>query len=332
MNTSSRRLTLASPSTSSQRSRATALPPRFSPGRSGGSCSRRSNGRSPRSVSSVIASMPELLHDTSAARAAAEYISARLRTEPPVAAIILGSGLGGLASRLTDATRVPFAEIPGFPRATVAGHAGVLIAGRLAGRPVLALAGRFHMYEGHAAALAAFPTRVLHALGARTLIVSNAAGGIGRSLTPGDLMLIRDHVNFMFRNPLLGPNGADEPRFPDMSAPYDARLGEIAREVARAHGIALADGVSCGLLGPTYETPAEVRMLAFMGADAVGMSTVPEVIVARPARMALLGATCGTNMAAGLGAAKLDHEEVLEMGRAVAGKFQTLVRELVREL
>jgi len=232
--------------------------------------------------------MADALHDASAARAAAEHVRARLGAERPVAAIILGSGLGGLANRLTDTGRVPFAEIPGFPSATVAGHAGVLLAGRLAGRPVLALAGRFHMYEGHAAALAAFPTRVLHALGARTLIVSNAAGGINRTLDPGDLMLIRDHLNFMFRNPLLGPNDTAEPRFPNMSAPYDARLGELAREVARTNGIALAEGVYCGLLGPTYETPAEVRMLAFMGADAVGMSTVPEVIVARSLAMRVL--------------------------------------------
>ena len=269
--------------------------------------------------------MPEVRHDASAARAAAKHVGARLRNEPPVAAIILGSGLGGLANRLTDTVRVPFAEIPGFPSATVAGHAGVLLAGRLAGRPVLALAGRFHMYEGHAAALAAFPTRLLHALGVRTLIVSNAAGGINRSFEPGDLMLIRDHLNFMFRNPLLGPNGADEPRFPDMSAPYDARLGELARDVARANGIALAEGVYCGLLGPTYETPAEVRMLAFLGADAVGMSTVPEVIVARALGMRVLGVSCVTNMACGLSTQPITHAEVIETTARAASQFERLI-------
>ena len=273
----------------------------------------------------MTASMPEISHDASAAQRAAKHVRARLGSERPVAAIILGSGLGGLANRITDAVRVPFAEIPGFPSATVAGHAGMLIAGRLAGRPVLALAGRFHMYEGHAAALAAFPTRVLHALGAQTLIVSNAAGGIRRSLNPGDLMLIRDHLNFMFRNPLLGPNDPAEPRFPDMSAPYDSRLAELARDVARANRIPLAEGVYCGLLGPTYETPAEVRMLAFMGADAVGMSTVPEVIVARALGMRVLGISCVTNMACGLTNQPITHAEVIETTARAATQFERLI-------
>src|SRR5437868_3044280 len=184
----------------------------------------------------MAASTREALHGGRAAREAAETIRSRLGTEPPVAALILGSGLGGIADCLAEAARVPFAEIPGFPSATVAGHAGVLMSGTLAGRHVLALAGRFHMYEGHAAALAAFPTRVLHALGARTLIVSNAAGGIRPTLRPGDLMLIRDHLNLMFRNPLLGPTSAGEPRFPDMSAPYDADLCALTRDVAQRSG------------------------------------------------------------------------------------------------
>jgi purine-nucleoside phosphorylase len=280
----------------------------------------------------MIASTAEALHDASAAGAAATQIKSRLGAEPPVAALILGSGLGGLANRLTDAARVPFAEIPGFPPATVAGHAGVLMSGKLAGRRVLALAGRFHMYEGHAAALAAFPTRVLHALGARTLIVSNAAGGVTRSLAPGDLMLIRDHLNFMFRNPLLGPTNPEEPRFPDMSAPYDAQLGELARDVARAQGIDLAEGVYCGLLGPTYETPAEVRMLAFLGADAVGMSTVPEVIVARALGMRVLGVSCVTNMACGLTTTPISHAEVIETTTRVAAHFERLIAGVVERL
>lgn len=280
----------------------------------------------------MTASTPEIVPNASAVQLAAEHVRARLGSERPVAAIILGSGLGGLANRVTDAVRVPFAEIPGFPSATVAGHAGMLIAGRLAGRRVLALAGRFHMYEGHAAALAAFPTRVLHALGAQTLIVSNAAGGIRRSLNPGDLMLIRDHLNFMFRNPLLGPNDPGEPRFPDMSAPYDGRLAELARDVARANGIALAEGVYCGLLGPTYETPAEVRMLAFMGADAVGMSTVPEVIVARALGMRVLGISCVTNMACGLTNQPITHAEVIETTARAANRFERLVTGVVEKL
>jgi purine-nucleoside phosphorylase len=271
-------------------------------------------------------------YDRQGVRAAAEHLRSRLGTEKPVAALILGSGLGSLADRITDPVRVPFADIPGFPSATVTGHAGALIAGHLAGRRVLALAGRFHMYEGHAAALAAFPTRVLHALGAKTLIVSNAAGGIRPTLAPGDLLLIRDHVNFMFRNPLIGPNDAGEARFPDMSSPYDEALATLARGVARGEGIALTEGVYCGLLGPSYETPAEVRMLSFLGADAVGMSTVPEVIVARALGMRVLGLSCVTNMACGLSTTPITHAEVIETTARVAAQFERLVSGVIARL
>lgn len=271
-------------------------------------------------------------HGAMQARTAAAHIAKRLGRAVPDAAVILGSGLGGLAERLTDVERVPFADIPGFPSATVAGHAGLLLAGRLAGRRVLALAGRFHMYEGHAAALAAFPTRVLHALGARTLIVSNAAGGIRRSLRPGDLMLIRDHLNFMFRNPLIGPIAEGETRFPDMSAPYDSALCTLALEVARNSAIALAEGVYCGLLGPAYETPAEVRMLDYLGADAVGMSTVPEVIVARSLGMRVLGISCVTNMACGLTTTPITHTEVIETTAKAAASFERLIMGVVERL
>ena len=267
-----------------------------------------------------------------AARAAADHLHSRFGAAKPAAALILGSGLGRLADRITDAQRVPFAQIPGFPSATVAGHAGALIAGELAGKRVLALAGRFHMYEGHEAALAAFPTRVLYALGARTLIVSNAAGGVRRTLAPGNLMLIRDHINFMFRNPLVGPSGAGEVRFPDMSSPYDAKLSDLARLVAREEAIALEEGVYCGLLGPAYETPAEVRMLSFLGADAVGMSTVPEVIVARALGMRALGVSCITNMACGLTMAPITHAEVIETTSRVAASFERLVSGVVARL
>ena len=266
------------------------------------------------------------------AEAAADHVRSRFGNVKPVAALILGSGLGGLAARITDAERIPFREIPGFPSATVAGHAGVLMSGSLGGRLVLALVGRFHMYEGHAAALAAFPTRVLAALGAKTLIVSNAAGGIRPSLTPGDLMMIRDHINFMFRNPLIGPVSDDEVRFPDMSSPYDEELCALAREVARDEHIALAEGVYCGLLGPTYETAAEVRMLSFLGADAVGMSTVPEVIVANALGMKTMGVSCVTNMACGLSMMPIRHEEVIETTASVAAKFERLVSGIVARL
>jgi purine-nucleoside phosphorylase len=252
--------------------------------------------------------------------------------DDPVLGIILGSGLGGLAQRIEDARVVPFADVPGFPSATVVGHAGRVIAGRLAGRPVVALAGRFHMYEGHSAALAGFPVRVLHALGARRLFVSNAAGGIRATFTPGDLMIITDHLNLMFRNPLAGPLEAGDTRFPDMSEPYDRALAAVLRREATKLGFPLRDGVYCGLLGPTYETPAEVRMLAALGADAVGMSTVPEVIVARAIGMRVAGVSCITNFASGTTPNPLSHAEVLETTALVASRFESLVERFVASL
>lgn len=280
----------------------------------------------------MIDASPATSFGRDAARAAAAHVAARLGDANPVAALILGSGLGGLADQIEDHIRVPFGEIPGFPSATVAGHAGALIAGTLEGKGVLALAGRFHMYEGHGAALAAFPTRVLHALGARVLIVSNAAGGIRPTLHPGALMLLRDQVNLMFRNPLLGPMADDEVRFPDMSAPYDPQLCALAITVARQRQIALEEGVYCGLLGPSYETPAEVRMLGRLGVDVVGMSTVPEVIVARALGIRVLGISCVTNMACGLTTAPITHAEVIETTARAAERFERLVRGIVARL
>jgi purine-nucleoside phosphorylase len=250
----------------------------------------------------------------------------------PVAGIVLGSGLGGLADRLEHAVSIPFSEVPGFPAATVAGHAGRLLVGMLAGRPVVMLAGRFHMYEGHEAQLAAFPVRVLHAVGAPVYIASNAAGGVRRTFVPGDLMLVADHINLMFRNPLIGPTESGDERFPDMSAPYDPALRALMREVAASVKVPLQEGVYCGLLGPTYETPAEVRMLERLGADAVGMSTVPEVIMARAIGMRAVAVSCITNKAAGLSHEKLNHQEVMDAGKAVAGRFESLVIEFVRRL
>ena len=267
-----------------------------------------------------------------AARRTADAIRDRLRIDSPAAAIVLGSGLGGLGARIRDARTIPFREVPGFPAATVVGHAGALMAGRLADRDVLALAGRFHMYEGHEAALAAFPIRVMHALGARTLIVSNAAGGVRRTFREGDLMAIADHINLMWRNPLAGPLEPGDERFPDMSAPYDPALRTRLHEVARAQGVALTDGVYCGLLGPTYETPAEVRMLERIGADAVGMSTVPETIVARAIGMRVVGISCITNMACGIATHPLFHAEVIETTKRVAADFERLVESFVAAL
>jgi purine-nucleoside phosphorylase len=271
-------------------------------------------------------------YGASAAARAAAAIAGRLGVSHPAIGIILGSGLGGLADEIQGARRIPFADVPGFPSATVVGHAGALIGGTLAGRPVIALAGRFHMYEGHPAALAGFPVRVLHALGARTLFVSNAAGGVRRTFAPGDLMVIDDHINLMFRNPLVGPVQEGDVRFPDMSAPYDRRLQALLRECALSIGVPVVEGVYAGLLGPTYETPAEVRMLDRLGADAVGMSTVPEVIVARAVGMRVAGVSCITNLAAGISPVPLDHAEVLETTTRVGAQFRRLVTEFVRRL
>lgn len=277
---------------------------------------------------------PKIGPGAAEARIAAEYIRDRVGRsfQTPVCGIVLGSGLGGLAALVSDATRIPFSHVPGFPTATVAGHAGQLIIGTLAGRPVALMAGRFHMYEGHDAALAAFPVRVLHALGAPVYLASNAAGGVRRTFVPGDLMVIADHMNLMFRNPLAGPVETGDERFPDMSRPYDPELQTLLHEAGRSVGVTLQLGVYCGLLGPTYETPAEVRMLERLGVDAVGMSTVPEVIVARAIGMRVAAVSCITNKAAGLSLQSLNHEEVVETGKAVAADFEALITEFVRRV
>src|SRR5687767_12360094 len=264
-----------------------------------------------------------------AAEKAAAAIRARAGHGEPEIGLILGSGLGGLAKSITNGARIPFGEIPGFPSATVAGHDGALIVGELGGRRVAALSGRFHMYEGHPAALAGFPVRVLHALGARQLFVSNAAGGISTKLAVGDLMVIMDHLNLMGANPLTGTAEPGEVRFPDMTDAYDPALRRSLRTTAEKLGIGLREGVYAGLLGPSYETPAEVKMLRGLGADAVGMSTVPEVIVARALGMRVAGVSCITNAAAGVTGAALSHAEVLETTSRVSAAFEALVTEFL---
>ena len=271
-------------------------------------------------------------HGSADAQRAADSVREQLGVRAPVAAIILGSGLGALADRVRDAKRVPYAEIPGFHAPKVEGHRGEMISGTLGGREVLLLAGRFHMYEGHSARVAAFPVRVVHALGVRTLFVSNAAGGIRRTFKPGDLMVIADHINLMFRSPLEGAAEQGEIRFPDMSAPYAPRLQAMLDEAAKEQGLALQRGVYVGLLGPTYETLAEVRMLDRLGADAVGMSTVPEVIVARALGMEVAGVSLITNPAAGISNAPLDHAEVVEVGARASAAFCGLVERFVARL
>lgn len=247
-------------------------------------------------------------------------------TRAPHAILILGSGLGGLAEEIQDAVRIPYAEIPGFPLSAVAGHAGTLVAGRLGAVEVVAMQGRFHLYEGWEAADVVRPVRALAALGAEVLVVTNAAGGIRPGMQPGDLMLISDHLNLMGRNPLAGAEVVGAARFIDMSEPYDPEFRAATREVAAEQGIPLTEGVYAALLGPSYETPAEVRMLGRLGADAVGMSTVPEVLVARALGLRVLGISCITNLAAGLGGAHLSHEEVLEVGARVRDQLAGIVR------
>ena len=276
--------------------------------------------------------MGNATHGVTAAVRAAGVLRNSLGASQPAVTIVLGSGLGGLAHRVGDARSVDFADVPGFPVTSVSGHAGKVITGSLGGRHVLLLAGRFHMYEGHGAAVAGFPVRVAHALGARILFVSNAAGGVRRTFRPGDLMLIRDHINLMWRNPLFGPVEPGDLRFPDMTDPYDLELSAGLRSAAIALGTPLVEGVYCGLSGPAYETPAEVRMLERLGADAVGMSTVPETLVARALGIRVAGISCITNPAAGLALAPLDHAEVLETTTRVAVRFEQLVERWVSEL
>jgi purine-nucleoside phosphorylase len=262
-----------------------------------------------------------------AARKAAQAIGKRAAGRQPGVAVILGSGLGGLASAIENSVRIPFGDIPGFPEATVVGHEGAAIVGEIRGRDVVALSGRFHMYEGHPAALAAFPVRVFHAMGVRELFVSNAAGGISSRLAVGDLMMISDHLNLMGANPLVGPVQEGETRFPDMTDAYDPGLRKVIRTTAEALDIPLREGVYAGLLGPSYETPSEVKMLRLLGADAVGMSTVPEVIMARALGIRVAGISCITNAAAGVTGSALSHTEVLETTRRVSGAFEALVTE-----
>jgi purine-nucleoside phosphorylase len=246
--------------------------------------------------------------------------------------IVLGSGLAGLADAVERPVVIPYAQVPGVPEPTVPGHRGEFVAGTLEGVPVILQRGRLHLYEGHDPATAVFPVRLMAGLGVEMLVVTNAAGGIRASITPPALMLISDHLNLTGRSPLMGPAPDGEPRFPDMSAAYDPALRALAREVARDAGVTLHEGVYAGLLGPSFETPAEIRMLATLGADAVGMSTVLEVIAARARGLRVLGISTITNPAAGITDRPLDHEEVLEAGRAVARDLEALVRGVLRGL
>lgn len=264
--------------------------------------------------------------------AAAAAIRDRLATPVPHAVIVLGSGLGGLAERLEDRVRIAWHELPGFAASGVAGHSGELVFGRLSGKTVVCQSGRVHLYEGHRAGAVAFPVRVYARLGIRTLILTNAAGSLRASLGPGSLVLLADQINFMFQNPLIGPQEPAEIRFPDMSAPFDPELREAARDIARRENIRLEEGVYVGVPGPSYETPAEIRLLARLGADVVGMSTIPEVVAARARGLRCLGLSTVTNLASGLGPDRLKHEDVIRVGAETGERLGRLVSGVVAAL
>ena len=266
------------------------------------------------------------------AEAATAAVKQRLGALEPRVAIVLGSGLGFLADEVVDPIRIPYHAIPGFPEPGVAGHKGELVAGKLEGVPVIVQAGRFHLYEGHSAATAGLPARVFGELGVEILIVTNAAGGVRRTFQGGTLMLIADHINLMWRNPLAGPAQPGEQRFPIMHESYDRKLRALARTVARELGIPLEEGVYAALLGPSYETPTEVRMLERLGADAVGMSTVPEVLVARSRGMRCLGFSIITNPGAGITGVALSHEDVLAVSERVARRLSVVLKGVLKRI
>lgn len=260
---------------------------------------------------------------------AAATVLYRIQQRPRLA-VVLGSGLGMLADEVMDAVSIPYSEIPHFPVSTAPGHAGRLIAGTFHGVPVVMMSGRVHLYEGYSAGQVVFPIRLLRMVGVDSLIITNAAGGVNPRFATGALMIITDHINLTGHNPLVGPN--DDRfgvRFPDVTEAYSLRLRELARRAADEIGVSLEEGVYLGLLGPTYETPAEVRMVRLLGGDAVGMSTVLEVIAANHMGMQVLGISCITNMAAGMLPQKLNHEEVMETALRVSGQFAALLRATV---
>lgn len=265
--------------------------------------------------------------------AARDYIRARLTKQPEIA-IILGSGLGDLAKEIADPVIIPYQDIPHFPVSTVEGHAGQLVIGGLEGKIVACMQGRFHYYEGYSMKEVTFPIRVFKALGINVLVVTNAAGGMNRNFKPGDLMIMTDHINFMGDNPLLGPNDPElGPRFPDMSEAYRKEFVELGKKVAADENIdRVQSGVYVAVSGPNFETPAELNMLSRMGADAVGMSTVPEVIVANHAGVKVFGVSCITDMAIADDLAPLEHEQVMAVANATRPRFIKLIKGFVREV
>jgi len=265
-------------------------------------------------------------------REASTYVGSRVRAKPQVA-VVLGSGLGGFAESLSDRTAIPFSAIPHFPRSSVQGHSGSLIAGTFKGVPLFVMAGRVHAYEGYGAEEVVFPARVLSTLGVKMLILTNAAGAVNTAFKPGELMILTDHINWTGLNPLAGPEYADlGQRFTDMTEGYHPKLVAACEQSARRIGLDMRKGVYLGLLGPSFETPAEIRMFRTLGADAVGMSTVLECIAANQMGVKVLGISCITNMAAGILPRKLDHREVMEVGAKVKSVMEELLAEVVPAL
>ena len=266
------------------------------------------------------------------AETAAKFILKKTKLRPKIA-LVLGSGLGAFADEFANAVRIPYAKIPDFPRSTAIGHAGQLVIGEVEGVAVAGMQGRVHLYEGYSVKDVAFPARVFARIGVKALVLTNAAGGIKKEFTQGRLVVITDHINLQGANPLIGPNEEQfGPRFPDMSAAYDKKFRELALAEGRRLGIVLGEGVYAALAGPNYETPAEIRYLRSIGADLVGMSTVPEVIAARHSGMRVLGISCVTNAAAGVLDQPLDHKEVLETTERVKGQFMALLRAVIPDI
>lgn len=261
-----------------------------------------------------------------------DYIKGKIKNQPEIG-IVLGSGLGDFADAIEDKIEIPYTEIPGFPVSTVKRHDGKLIFGKINSKEVCVMKGRIHYYEGYDIKEVVYPIEVLAGLGIKTLILTNAAGGVNTDFEPADLMIINDHINIMGKNPLIGPNDEDlGPRFPDMTDLYNKDLIEVAEKSAKKLGIDIKEGVYMYFTGPSYETAAEVRMARILGADAVGMSTVPEAIIARHRGLKILGISTITNMSTGILDTPLDHTEVVEVGQEVAGKFKELLKEIIEEI
>lgn len=284
----------------------------------------------PRKMTTPAAQSQESSMDVvSQAQEAAHFIQSKIKVRPSLA-VVLGSGLGSFADDMSDAVRIPYSEIPHFARSTAIGHAGQLVIGTVEKIPVLAMQGRFHLYEGYSTATVVFPIRVFARMGVRAVILTNASGGINLEYGQGKLVMVTDHINLQAQNPLVGfEDQRLGPRFIDMTDAYCEKYREMALAAAKQAGIGLGQGIYAGLLGPSYETPAEIRYLRAIGADLVGMSTVAEVIAARQLGMKVLAISCVTNMAAGILKQKINHEEVLETGRRVASEFKALLREVV---